>query len=175
MKRIEKIGAFLLGAAILAALTVSRGGNVCSDCGLIRESYDVVGIPVFQWKTPTRLTELLDRYGENPPHSHRYVTVGRSDLFKNDSNDGAVLVSRFGQRNAMDFLDSMYRFEDRQEARRWREKLLGPDDAIYRFEKVVGEYPSQDVPKNEAEWRTWWAAGHSKFESAVFSKAATAP
>jgi hypothetical protein len=175
VNRIEKTGVFLFGAAILAVLTLSYSGHVCSDCGVIRVSYDVLGIPILQWKTPTRLTELLDAYGENPPNSHRYVTIGRSDFLKNSSGAGAVLVSRFGQRNAMDFLERMYQFEDRQEARRWREKLLGWDDSIYRFEKVLGEFPSQDIPKDQAGWRTWWAVRRSKFESAVFPKAATAP
>jgi hypothetical protein len=175
VNRIEKTGALLFGAAILAALTVSYSGHVCSDCGVIRVSYDVVGIPIVQWKTPTRLTELLDAYGENPTHSHQYVTIGRSDFFKNASGAGAVLVSRFGQRNAMDFLEMMYRFEDRQEARSWRAKLLRPDDSLHRFEGVLGEYPSQDIPKDEAGWRSWWAVCRSKFENALFPKTTTAP
>jgi hypothetical protein len=175
VKRIEKIGIFLFGAAILAALTVSYSGHVCSDCGVIRESYDVLGIPILQWKTPTRLTELLDRYGENPSHSHRYVERGRSSVFSNSSGDGASFVGRIMNKNVMDFLDGMYRFEDRREARRWGERLMGSGESASRFQEVLGGFQVQEIPKDETGWRSWWTEHGIDLEDAVFSKAAPVP
>lgn len=168
-------GILLCLMLVLAVLTCSHSYYVCSDCGVIRESYDVFGLPVIQWKIPTRLTELLDRFGENPRHSHRFEMASLNTFNLCADGEGGILIRRINALGTMDFLENMYRFEDRKDARRWREELMGPGKSNYRFGEVLSSFSDSEIPKDETAWRRWWGNHGAEFERAVFPRAATNP
>jgi hypothetical protein len=164
---------FVAGVAVV--LTAARSRSVCTDCHLVRESYDVFGLPLIWSDHPTPMTDLLTKYGENPAHSHHLESCGSTSLWRIVDSVGGLLIARTHAPWTMPFLDRMYHYEDRATARRWKERLLGLDDSVYRFGDYIQALPDPDIPTDETGWRRWWKDNGPGLERSVFGPPQTLP